>query len=48
MFKSEVKLEVFVWNMYEISGNADFANFWFEGLKIDPVLLKNPNHAFLE
>ena len=46
MFKSEVKLEVFVWNMYEISGNADFANFWFEGLKIDPVLQKKSKSCF--
>ena len=39
MYKSEVKLEIFVWNIYEIIGNADFAYFWFEGLEIDPVLL---------
>ena len=33
-------MEVFVSNIYEISGNTDFAYFWFEGLKIDTVLLK--------
>ena len=46
MFKSEVKLEVFVGNMYEISGNTDFANVWFEGLEIDPVLLKKSKSCF--
>ena len=29
-----------------MTSNADFEYFWFEGLKVDPVLLKNSKSCF--